>query len=82
MPYPRQFIKLTEPQRRELKDELKQLAIANKHRIRRRLQAIYYSDKGKTFRQISNILDVSYWSVKMWVSIYQKGGFDALKGTK
>ncbi|MBI4711977.1 MAG: helix-turn-helix domain-containing protein [Planctomycetes bacterium] len=82
MPYPYQFIKLTEAQRRELKDELKRLAIANKHRIRRRLQAIYYSDKGKTFKQISNILDVSYRSVKMWVHTYRQGGFDVLKGRK
>ncbi|MFA5793781.1 MAG: helix-turn-helix domain-containing protein [Candidatus Brocadiia bacterium] len=84
MPYPHVFIKLTDPERKRIKEELHRLAIASKLRERRRLQVIYFSDQSNTYQEIQELLKkVSYRSIKNWVSIYRKSGIDGLiKGAK
>ncbi|HLD36192.1 MAG TPA: helix-turn-helix domain-containing protein [Planctomycetota bacterium] len=64
MPYPHQFIKLTGPERILLNREITRLASTGKIRACRRLQAIYLSDRGHTYQEICESLDVSYRSVK------------------
>lgn len=76
MPFPHKFIKLTEVKRKRISQQLQFMAVRGQFRRRKRLQAISLSDKGHTFEQVSTMLDVTYQSVKMWVSLYQKVGLD------
>ncbi len=78
MPYPHQFIKLTGPERILLNREVTRLASSGKIRACRRLQAIYLSDRGYTYKEICTSLAVSYRSVKGWVAIYRKQGINGL----
>jgi hypothetical protein len=83
MPYPHKFIKLTPAQKKQVDQALKHFVITHQYRRRKRLQIIYLSDQGKTFREISRRLGVSYRTVKRRVSLYQKEGLDPLlKGAR
>jgi len=75
MPYPHQFIKLTPEEKKQIKIELKKLEVLGKSGKRKRLMAFCLSDKGETFRFISWYLDVSYRTVKRWISNYRQNGF-------
>ena len=76
MPFPHVFIKLTDEERKQISRELQAMALKGQWRRRNRLQAVWLSDKGHTFKQINTILNVTYQSVKMWVALYQKVGLD------
>ena len=76
MPYPHAYIKLTEEERQRISRELQTMAQRGQHRRRKRLQAIWLSDSGLTYQEISKRLDVTYQSVKMWISAYRKVGWD------
>jgi len=76
MPYQHRFIKLAEEERKRISRELERFAIRGEHRKRKRLQAVWLSDSGLTYQQISKRLDVTYQSVKMWISAYRKSGLD------
>ncbi|HLD35436.1 MAG TPA: helix-turn-helix domain-containing protein [Planctomycetota bacterium] len=78
MPHPNTFIKLTGPERILLNREVTRLASTGKIRACRRLQAIYLSDRGHTYKEICKSLDVSYRSVKGWVALYRKQGINGL----
>ncbi|MFH1226638.1 MAG: helix-turn-helix domain-containing protein [Planctomycetota bacterium] len=76
MPFPHAFIKLTDDERKRISRELQTMALKGQNRKRKRLQAVWLSDKGHTFKQISTMLDVTYQSVKTWVSLYRQVGLD------
>jgi hypothetical protein len=78
MPYPHQFVKLTDEERRKISSILADLAVKGKWQKRQRVSAVWFSDQGHTEEQISQLLKVSYRSVKKWLSIYRKGGLEAL----
>ena len=74
MPYPHQFIRLTDEERNIVKDELRNLYIEGKYKKRRQLQILYLSDEGKTFRIICERLRFSYATVRRWIYRYKKEG--------
>ncbi|MBI5779138.1 MAG: helix-turn-helix domain-containing protein [Planctomycetes bacterium] len=78
MSYPNIFIKLTGPERILLNREVTRLASTGRIRACRRLQAIYLSDSGHTYKEICQSFDVSYRSVKGWVALYRKQGISGL----
>jgi len=83
MPYPHKFIKLTFKERVNIRLKLEELYKQGKKRECKRLETIYWSDKGLPFKDICEAIKVSYRSVKGWVSAYQKNGMDGLlKGAK
>ena len=83
MPYPHKFIKLTFKERVDIRLKLEELYAQGKKRECKRLETIYFSDKGITYRKICKTLDVSYRSVKGWISTYKKSGLNGLlKGAK
>ena len=79
MPYPHQFIPpLRDEERRKISSILADLAVKGKWQKRQRVSAVWFSGQGHTEEQISQLLKVSYRSVKKWLSIYRKGGLEAL----
>jgi len=78
MPYPHTFVKLTGQERIILNREVIRLASTGKIRACQRLQAIYLSDRGYTYKEIYKSLGVSYRSVKGWVALYRKQGINGL----
>ncbi|MEW6026247.1 MAG: helix-turn-helix domain-containing protein [Planctomycetota bacterium] len=74
MPYPHKFIKLTLEEKKQIKIKLKKLEVLGKSGKRKRLIALCLSDKGETFRFISWYLNVSYRTVKRWISDYRENG--------
>ncbi|MEW6026439.1 MAG: helix-turn-helix domain-containing protein [Planctomycetota bacterium] len=76
MSYPHYFIRLNPDERRQMLIKLSQYAVKGQHSQRRRLQAIYFSDKGETFEQISKRLNVSYRTVQRWISFYHRKGLN------
>jgi len=78
MPYPHQFIKLTFKERVDLRLKSEELYKQGKKRECKRLQAIYFSDKGLTYKQLCKTVGASYRSIKGWISTYRKRGLDGL----
>ncbi|MEW6027325.1 MAG: helix-turn-helix domain-containing protein [Planctomycetota bacterium] len=76
MPYPHTYIKLSPEEKSRISRELEQMALKGKHRKRKRLQAVWLSNSGLTYEEISQRLDVTYQSVKMWILAYKKLGID------
>ena len=76
MPFPHTFITLTDDERKRISWELQAMALKGQGRKRKRLQSIWLSNEGHTFKQISTMLNVTYQSVKMWISLYRKVGLD------
>jgi len=74
MPYPHQFIRLTDQERKIVSDELRNLAIAGRYKKRRQLQILYLSDNGLEFRSICIRLNLSYAAVRRWIYRYEKEG--------
>jgi len=83
MPYPHQFIKLTDEEEKLIARELQTFSIKGQSKKRRRLQSVWLSDSGLTYQEISKRLGVSYRSVKQWLSNYRKRGIEPfIKGEK
>ncbi|MEW6027520.1 MAG: helix-turn-helix domain-containing protein [Planctomycetota bacterium] len=80
MPFPHRFIKLADEERRRISRELERLAQQGDFRRRKRLQAVYLSNSGLTYDRIAERLKVSYWSVQLWISTYQKLGLNGFPG--
>ena len=78
MPYPHSYIKLTPQERTRITTEITRLFVAGEIITCKRLQAIFLSCNGYTYSQIGRSLDVSYLSIKRWVSIYRKEGLAGL----
>ncbi|MFA5793564.1 MAG: helix-turn-helix domain-containing protein [Candidatus Brocadiia bacterium] len=76
MPFPHTFITLTDDERKRISWKLQAMALKGQGRKRKRLQSIWLSNEGYTFKQISTMLNVTYQSVKMWISLYRKVGLD------
>jgi hypothetical protein len=72
MPYPHQFIKLTDRERLIVSAELKRLAIEGKHKKRLPLNILYWSDRGKTFKVITQLTLASYSTVRRYIYLYRK----------
>jgi CRP-like cAMP-binding protein len=72
MAYPHSFIKLTRAEEKKIWDEMQICLKAGKYRRHKRLKAIWLSSKRFTFDQIAETSDVSYRTVKRWVSKYRK----------
>ena len=76
MPFPYCYITLTSEEREKISRELKRLLLAGKHNKRKPLQALWLSDQKKTFRNIANYLEKSYFTICKWVYRYRKDGLD------
>ena len=76
MPYPHRYITLSPEERNRISRLLQELSINRQYRKRIRLQAIWLSDQKQTYLQISQNLNVTYQSVKMWIAAYRKVGLD------
>ena len=74
MPHPNVFIKLTPEERQRVSNRIQRLVIDGQFRRCKPLQALYLSDRGQTFSQISKTLNVTYRVVQMWVAKYRKDG--------
>jgi transposase len=74
MPYPHTYIKLSPDEKSRISRELEQMALKGEHRKRKRLQAVWLSNSGLTYQEICQRLDVTYQSVKMWITAYKKLG--------
>ncbi|MBI5777848.1 MAG: helix-turn-helix domain-containing protein [Planctomycetes bacterium] len=74
MPYPHQFIRLTDQERKIVSDELRNLNIAGKYKKRRRLQILYLSDQKIEFERIAQRLKCSYNTVRWNIYRYKKHG--------
>lgn len=80
MSYPHTYIKLTAKERPEVINWLNKLARAHRIQARKRVQAIYFSDRGKTIGKIAKDLEVSERSVRRWFARYRKKGIRGLVG--
>ena len=58
-----------------LQGKLKELIIAGKFRARKKLQAIYLSDQGRTFQDIARRCGCTYRTVQNWMREYRVKGF-------
>jgi len=74
------FIKLTPEQAKELGTFLAGGYSKYGLRARRRAQAIWFSNKGKTVEQIAQRFNKSKRSIWKWFKAYQEKGLDGLKG--
>jgi CRP-like cAMP-binding protein len=76
MPYPLTFITLAPAERERIKTELQRLAALKKWHKRKPLQALYLSDRKKTFQDIANYLKVTHRTVQRWIAKYRKDGLN------
>ncbi|MBI4712283.1 MAG: helix-turn-helix domain-containing protein [Planctomycetes bacterium] len=77
MPYPHQYIKLTDEERKILEAEIKKAVGDTSNKRRRRLQIPYLSDQGWTFRSIMANTKFSYATVRRYIYRYRKDGLKA-----
>jgi transposase len=77
MPYPHKFIKLTQEEQWLVSAHLQRLAREGKDRERKRLQVVFLSNQGLTFRQIMKRLGMCYRTVKNCVYIWKKEGLSS-----
>jgi len=76
MPYPHTFITLTPEERQRIKTELQRLVALKRWKKRKPLQALWLSDQKKTYKNIANYLEKSYFTICKWVYRYRKDGLD------
>jgi len=72
----KQHIKLTEQDRQEIKDLLSKGTL--KVRVQKRAMSLQLLDGGKTQKEVSKIVGISYVSISKWVSRYKKEGLTML----
>lgn len=77
MPYPHQFIKLTDEEEKLIKSKLIEYTVKKQYKKHNRIQALWLSGHGWTFEAISRHERVSYRTVKRWISRYRQKGLNA-----
>ncbi|MEW6027099.1 MAG: helix-turn-helix domain-containing protein [Planctomycetota bacterium] len=80
MPYPHQFIKLTDEERTIVKAEIQRYGKEGKVKKRAHIQILYFSDQGQDFQSIAVVLSLSYPTVRRWIYLYRKEGLKPFVG--
>ena len=78
MPYPHTYIKLTPEEKKKIEKEIERLTLLRQWKKRKPLQALYLSNKKKTFKNIAEYLGVDYSTIRNWVYRYRKERLEGL----